>query len=1218
MTPLSRRDFLRQGSASVLFSAVHGSNAHSQFLQSSALVLDAETEFTQWNRFGRLKLEQRKDSLILEDGFLSSKQTWRNVEFSFTARTPHAMDQVQIWAALRVKDRDSRYIFGLRGGNNDDIYFARYAPHGGIRFLGIAPLDFHPEPGEWYSIRATAIENRFQIYIGQEKLPRINVEDTEPLWNEGGVSIGGGWLPAEFRDTRSRLLSPEDTAALNATENRVYSFGSFDARQKRVAQRSAYMNLQVPAITSPRAEISLNGEWLFLPDYEQKTNENPALPSLDDTAWHVMDVPNFWTPTLSWLHGEIGFPNLPGVSAGKGVSDRLYEAELNRLNQYTFSWTETNSAWYRHHVELPEEIARKHIEICFDAVAKACEVWVNGTRVGAHVGMFGEVRCDISSAIKPGPNVIAVHVHGRLESKESSDEVVGVAVTVPVTAAMLHSLPHGMYPDNASGIWQGVRLVVTNPIAIEETFLDPKLDGLTFHLKVRNTSAETADARISYSIRSASTAKVLYTSPQSSALIEQSGTPLGFTTPSLKPDLWSPQNPNLYFLDVTLTVNGDVVDEVSTRFGFRTFRVKGNKLLLNGQPIWLRGANHFPHALRPNDEALARRFTQIAKEGNVIITRSHTAPFTKTWLDAADEIGMCVSYEGTWPWLMLKGDPPDQNLLQIWKEEFASLIRQHRNHPAIVFWTVNNEMKFEMFDRKSPELLRKKWEILSDMVKTIRSTDPTRPVVCDSSYCRQEVAAEYENLIRPSGFDDGDIDDAHCYYGWYDPSFFHFFHGEFGNKFSWPGRPLISQEMSTGYPRNDDGHPARFYLFKHFTPQSLVGDEAYENRDPAIFLTRQAFMTKELAETIRRTNRDTCAGILHFAYLTWFRDVWDPEKISPFVTHHALRKALQPILLSAELYGRHFYAGQEIRRRMCIINDSEAGTAMSSCRLIWELRAEGKQLAHGEVPVPDVPYYSNKWIDLSIQVPAVLPKPRLDGSLELRLVKDSAVLSTNDYDVTLAARVWAEQGLSEAADVVFFDPYMKAPAGLRNLKLKQISQIERVNTGQVLIVSGADKVLTSENTSEAMDRFVRDGGRVLLLHPGPKLGELYPSLGIQYRACEGQIVSMQVPESRVFSEIEPLDLAWFDRGTEEIPLACTAVYQINNNSQVIPLASTVDIHGYLQRPEDVVRVSGSPLIELRLGNGVILASEMFCEADSIDPIAGRLLTNLVHYLLGQQ
>jgi beta-galactosidase len=419
--------------------------------------------------------------------------------------------------------------------------------------------------------------------------------------------------------------------------------------------------------------------------------------------------------------------------------------------------------------------------------------------------------------------------------------------------------------------------------------------------------------------------------------------------------------------------------------------------------------------------------------------------------------------------------------------------------------------------------------------------------------------------------------------------------------------------MATGYPRNDDGHPTRFYLFKHHTPQALVGDDAHENRDPDIFLTRQAFMTKELAETIRRTNRSNCAGVLPFAYLTWFRDVWSEEKIKPFATYYALRKALQPVWVSAELYGRHFYAGQEICTWICIVNDSEDGAALPSCKLVWELHNGTEAFAKGEVPVPDVPYYSNSWIDVSIQVPAGLPTPRVDGSLRIWL-EDNGVLSSNDHHVTLTTRAWAEGGLSGGIGVAMLDPRGEASAGLRSLNLKSVSSIAQLSAGEQLVVAGAAKVLAERNVAEAVDTFVKRGGRVLLLNPGVKLSECYPSLVTHYRAYEGQIASMQVPESKVFSGIESLDLSWVDRCTGNIPIACSGVYQVNRQPEITCLASTVDIHGYLRTPEDVVRVGGSSLVELRAGSGMILASEMFLEADSRDPIAERLLSNLIHSL----
>ena len=125
-----------------------------------------------------------------------------------------------------------------------------------------------------------------------------------------------------------------------------------------------------------------------------------------------MDVPNFWKPTVTWLYGETGFPDLSGVSNMKGISDKFYLEEVKRLDGYTFDWRNTRSAWYRHYVDLPSDLAGRRFELCFDAIAKVSEVWVNGVHIASHTGMFGEVRQDVTSAVKPGRNLIAVYVCG--------------------------------------------------------------------------------------------------------------------------------------------------------------------------------------------------------------------------------------------------------------------------------------------------------------------------------------------------------------------------------------------------------------------------------------------------------------------------------------------------------------------------------------------------------------------------------------------------------------------------------------------------------------------------------------------------------------------------------------------------------------------------------------------------------------------------------------
>jgi len=1213
---LSRRKFLGRISAATAYAWTNTAHAEMPSPLFAGLLNQASpaAEASGWKSYGRIVLQHLRDSTIVQDGFTIEQQQYGDCDFSFDARAPHDVSEVQIWSGIKCRDRDSRYVFALRGGNNDDLYLARYGPDGAAMFLGIAPLGFHPVSGEWYTLRAVTRGNRILIFLNQETTPRINVIDDEAPWAEGGVSLGGGWLPAEFRSVKANALTTADSTAIDALGNAVWAAPKPDKAQLRTHQRNAYLPADVPRLDQSRTTHPLDGSWLFLPDQELAPSSAPQAEVLDDTQWHVMEVPSFWTPTLSWLHGETGFPKLKGISTSKGICDKFYEAEMARLDGYTFDWRTTKGGWYRHYLNLPASVSNRRFELCFDAIAKVADVWLNGIQVGSHIGMFGEVRCDVSHAIKPGKNLLAVHAVGHLGSERKKNEVVGVAVTVEVTSEMLSSLPHGMYPNDASGIWQPVTLLVTNEVYVQDVYTRPRLNGLDFDVTVLSVATEKRDVSVSYTITSSVDGSVLH-SAQHPAIrsVGSVAEVLHLTTPDLSPKLWSPHEPHLYVLEVTLTSGDIALDLHRTTFGFRTFTTDKGRLMLNGRPFWLRGANHFPNTLRPNDAELAKHFMQLAKAGNVVATRSHTVPFTRRWLEAADEAGMAVSYEGTWPWLMLEGDLPSKELLSAWKSEFLSLIRKYRNHPSVILWTVNNEMKFEVLERKDPNLLREKWEVLSDMVRAMRQADPTRPIVCDSSYCRQEIGPEYQNLVQPSAFDDGDIDDAHRYYGWYDPSFFHSFHGEFGKKASYPGRPLISQEMSTGYPRNDDGHPTRFYLFQHHTPQSLVGPEAYENRDPNIFLKRQAFMTKELAETIRRTNREECSGVLHFAYISWFKNVWNTQSIEPFATYHALRDALQPVLVSAELYGRHFYSGSKTSVRVCIVNDSESGNALPPGKLIWQVKSGGHTLATGALATSVVGYYSNIWGEFILSLPVELPSPRLDATLTLVLEVNGTIQSKNSYDITIGTRAWADEGLKHPIAILT----SKNSVQLAALPFagREITSLQDARSEEVVIIPNAEVMLGNSKVDGEVRRFVVSGGRVLLLSAGAKLSSLYPDQVRAFRTCPGEIVSMQTPESPVFDAIEPLDLAWFELGEGRLPRACRGVYQIEHRrADTTMLAEVVDIHGYLKTAADLTKYSGTPLVQVNEGKGKVIASEMMLLEAPQDPIAGRLLANLIKTL----
>ena len=102
---------------------------------------------------------------------------WKDYTLSFKARAPKDAEQVQIWAGFRTHNRFDRYVVGIKGGLQDDLYLMRTGYMGTDEFMGVRPLGFHPVPGEWYKVKVEVCGNRIRVFVNDEKLPHIDLED---------------------------------------------------------------------------------------------------------------------------------------------------------------------------------------------------------------------------------------------------------------------------------------------------------------------------------------------------------------------------------------------------------------------------------------------------------------------------------------------------------------------------------------------------------------------------------------------------------------------------------------------------------------------------------------------------------------------------------------------------------------------------------------------------------------------------------------------------------------------------------------------------------------------------------------------------------------------------------------------------------------------------------------------------------------------------------
>ena len=610
---------------------------------------------------------------------------WKNYSFSFKARAPKNAEQVQIWASFRNYNRFDRYVVGIIGGLQDDLYLMRTGYMGTDEFMGVRPLGFHPVPGEWYRVKVEVCGNRIRIFLNDEKQPHIDLVDKNAdLVPSGEVALGGGWRETEFDDLTVTPMADDALKNVKVAEYQKKATPT-EKENKRRQERASYTSAKLAALTGSRTDITLDGNWLFMPDYQLDNKDKAVSVQTNDQDWHIMSVPNFWTPIRIWLHGET-MPSPTGAQP-KGVSDTYYQQETDRCENYTFDYRRVKYAWYRQWLELPANVEGKNLTLTFDAVSKIAEIYINGTLATSHLGMFDEIQVDGSRLLKPGKNLIAVKVTRKMDGstaesanaidffyssvRESEQENAKVEVN---NDALLKEIPHGFYGDEPAGIWQPVKLTITDPVKVEDVFIKPTLNGATFDVTLKNHGSKKKQFDLYTDIIDKETGAVLYSglSIRKLNLNADEERMETYTISDLKPRLWTPQHPNLYDFKFRLVADkGTELDCLTETSGFRTFEVKDGLFYLNGNKYWLRGGNHIPFALAPNDENLANTFMQLMKAGNIDVTRTHTTPWNKRWMTAADRNGIGVSFEGTWSWLMIHSTPiPDQRLIEIWRNEF--------------------------------------------------------------------------------------------------------------------------------------------------------------------------------------------------------------------------------------------------------------------------------------------------------------------------------------------------------------------------------------------------------------------------------------------------------------------------------------------------------------------------------------------------------------------
>ena len=351
------------------------------------------------------------------------------------------------------------------------------------------------------------------------------------------------------------------------------------------------------------------GQPLPLPGYPRPQMLRPDWMNLNGTwEYAILPVP---APAPREFQGRILVP-FPVESFLSGVQKPLQPDE--RL-------------WYRRTFTIPAGWQGQRILLHFGAVDYACEVWINSISAGSHTGGYLPFSMDITDHLQNRENILVVGVTDPTDSglQERGKQVLK---------------PKSIWYTAVSGIWQTVWLEPVPQINIASLRLTPDLD--LEHLAIRVLVNGNSDGCTVI-------ASTVDASGRMISCRANAGQELRLQVPDPHP--WSPDDPYLYPLTITLEKNGQVLDRVESYFAMRKFSLLPDsqgrmRVALNNQPIFLYGPldqGYFPDGLytAPSEEAMLFDI-QYAKELGCNLIRKHVKVEPARWYAACDRMGMIV------------------------------------------------------------------------------------------------------------------------------------------------------------------------------------------------------------------------------------------------------------------------------------------------------------------------------------------------------------------------------------------------------------------------------------------------------------------------------------------------------------------------------------------------------------------------------------------------
>ena len=601
-------------------------------------------------------------------------------------------------------------------------------------------------------------------------------------------------------------------------------------------------------------------------------------------------------------------------------------------------WVMEKEWWYRCQFGVPEAWKGKIVHLSFEGVDYSCNVWLNGTHLGHHEGMFSPFEFDVSSVLRYRSDGRANDLVVRLDPPPRQYRNV----------AGRKFAWHGDYWRALTpfGIWKPVQLEVTGPIQIKDVYSKSKIndDGsarVEFQVSIANHNLKQFKEACVHAVVQGKNFKCNPYEVQAKIPITaaRTRTNLSVTIPQAK--LWWPWDlgkPNLYVAELTiLDTAGALSDRVKTTFGIRDIHMERNPgyseeevhypwtLVINGKRIFLRSANWGgpPDIFygRNSDEKY-RTLIHLAKGANINNLRifGWHPPEVDYFYELCDELGITV-WQDLIP-LASVSLPRDESFREATCTEAVAVIKKLRSHPSLILLEGGEEMFY------GTQGLKYNADFLLGLEKVIRPyTDlpyvPTSPL-------------HWPPILQEMGIG-GKKDSGHTHELFYAmgkqlmedyvPTWDYAVIPEFAissvpcvesiRKFI-PPEDLWPPGPSWGY------HWADLDVF-HALNYQVFGDERTDSLEEFVEATQiaQGTIFQWGIEYMRRRKpKSSAISICHF--ITYAPDMkWGIVDYfqMPKLSYEYVKRAYQPLLVSLELVRRRWLPGEKFQGGIWVVND---------------------------------------------------------------------------------------------------------------------------------------------------------------------------------------------------------------------------------------------------------------------------------------------------------